>query len=382
MSTGILVLTKNALQNAKFLRSLLLKDGEEAVVYAPKKLEDRQNDAKVYFYEEKFSKIVSHAYQSHHQLIFIMAAGIVVRSMAQLLKDKTLDPAVVVMDERLRYAVSLVGGHVAGANELAVRLEKLLNCQAVITTATDVNEAGALDLIARDLKAYRNEQRDLYKAVNLALAQREKVFLIRDEQVRKERLDLRGFTLLDKMNLLEQRKLLRSFPKAPLLYIGIRFPEKDDEKIERIIPKRLILGMGCRKNTPYAVIAEVFEEFMKMYGFSEEAVSDIVSIDLKKDEEGLIALAERLNADFYTYTAEEIGDCIRRVGAFSGSEFVRSITGVPAVAEPCAYIASGGSLITERFAENGVTIAAGYRYFQKDDRQVSNRDNISERRPE
>lgn len=378
MSIGILVLTKNALQNAEFVHSFLRKDGEEPVIYAPKKLEDRKNDARVYFYEEKFSEIVSHAYQSHQQLIFIMAAGIVVRSIAQLLKDKTLDPAIVVMDERLRYAVSLVGGHVAGANELATRLAGLLGCQAVITTATDVNEAGALDLIARDLKAYRNEQRDLYKAVNLALAQQEKVFLIRDAQVKKERLDLRGFTLLDGMNLLEQRELLLSFPKAPLLHIGIRLPEKADREIEKIIPKRLILGMGCRKNTAYAVIAEVFEEFMKRYGFSEEAVSDIVSIDLKKDERGLIVLAERLKADFYTYTAEEIGDCIRRVGAFGASEFVRSITGVAAVAEPCAYIASGGSLITERFAKNGVTIAAGYRYFQKDDRQTGNRDNIPE----
>lgn len=362
MSTGILALTKNALYSALLLKERLSGKGEEIFLYAPKKLAPYASDKKIDFYEDTFSDKATSVYQSHERLIFIMAAGIVVRSIAHLLKDKRMDPAVVVMDERLQFAVSLVGGHVAGANELARLISESIGCQAVITTATDVNGAGALDLIARDLNAYRDDQRQLYKAVNLALAQQEKVFLSRDEYARQEKLDLRGFTLLDERDPLHKEAFLREHPESLRVHIGILPPEEPIENIEIIIPKKLILGMGCKKNTPYRLIAEVFEEFMQSHRFFEEAVSEIVSIDLKREEEGLIALAGRLNADFHTYSAEQIRLCIEENDIFGGSEFVRKITGVPAVAEPSAHLASGGHLIARRYAKNGVTIAAGYRY--------------------
>ena len=156
MSTGILVLTNKALANAIKIESLL----KDTTIYAPSKLK-ADSEFKVDFYDEKFSYIVDKAYKLHSKLIFIMATGIVVRSVAHMIKDKTLDPAIVVMDEDVKFCISLLGGHIAGANQLANQLADLIGCIPVITTATDVNNKRALDIIAHELGAYDNSQRDI-----------------------------------------------------------------------------------------------------------------------------------------------------------------------------------------------------------------------------
>lgn len=362
MSIAVVSLTKNALHNAVFLRGRLLPHEEKIDIYAPLKLKEELSEDFISYYEESFSETVRKVYLSYERLIFIMATGIVVRSIALLIKDKTVDPAVVVMDERLEYAISLIGGHVAGANELARRIATVCDARAVITTATDVNGAGALDLIARDLRAYRQEQRECYKEVNLALAQGEKVFLYMDEYVAKESLDLRGFTPVKDSDSDRISEEMIRFPNAVRLYAGITEvpPKWQVFDWERIVPRKLVLGMGCKKNTDYEVLREVFDEFIRDNRFDLSAIRQIVSIDLKKEEPALIRLSSELRVDFQTYTSAEIAEVFEREDIFGKSAFVKSITGVPAVAEPCAYIASGGNLIVRRYAKNGVTIAAGY----------------------
>lgn len=363
MSIAVVSLTKNALRNAIWLRSRMLSEADRIDIYAPGKLKAEAKGEFIRYYEEKFSETVQQIYAKYEHLIFIMATGIVVRSLAPLLKDKTLDPAVVVMDEKLEYAISLVGGHVAGANELARKIAEVSGARAVVTTATDVNGAGALDLIARDLEAYRQEQRDLYKEANLALAEGDKIFLCLDEYVAQESLDIRGFTMVDPAKGVDAVwEEMDSCPQAIRLYIGITdlLPELNRTTWEKVVPKKLVLGMGCKKNTDYQVLREVFDEFIRNNRFDRSAIREIVSIDLKKEEEALLRLSSELGVSFHTYTAEEIGKVFEREERFGQSAFVKSITGVPAVAEPCAYLASGGHLIVKRYAKNGVTIAAGY----------------------
>ena len=88
-------------------------------------------------------------WQKDNALIFIMATGIVVRHIAPYIQSKDQDPAVVVCDQNGSFAISLLSGHLGGANELARKIAKLLHGQAVITTATDVVNVPAMDEFAK-----------------------------------------------------------------------------------------------------------------------------------------------------------------------------------------------------------------------------------------
>ncbi len=76
-------------------------------------------------------------YRNHKHWIMIAASGIAVRFLDGLTEDKHSDPAVVVVDEAGRFAVSLLAGHEGGANRLAYRVANALGAVPVITTATE-----------------------------------------------------------------------------------------------------------------------------------------------------------------------------------------------------------------------------------------------------
>ena len=96
---------------------------------------------------DKLKSLLAKAFLGKNPLICIMATGIVVRYLAPLLQGKDVDPAVVVVDEAGRFAISLLSGHLGGANELARTVGNLIGATPVITTATDVQGLPALDTL-------------------------------------------------------------------------------------------------------------------------------------------------------------------------------------------------------------------------------------------
>jgi cobalt-precorrin 5A hydrolase len=106
--------------------------------------------------------------------IFIMSTGIVVRVIAPLIRHKTEDPAVVVVDDRGMHAISLLSGHLGGANELAQKIAGIIGAKPVITTATDVNLVPAIDVLAKE-KSLFIENPEAIKTVNMALLRGDKI---------------------------------------------------------------------------------------------------------------------------------------------------------------------------------------------------------------
>ena len=82
-------------------------------------------------------------------IVFFSATGIAVRTIAPFVVSKKTDPAVVVIDEQGNYAISLLSGHLGGANELAKFAAESIGAVPVITTGTDVNHTFAVDVFAR-----------------------------------------------------------------------------------------------------------------------------------------------------------------------------------------------------------------------------------------
>lgn len=308
-------------------------------------------------YYEKLSRAVDESFKKYDYIIFIMATGIVVRSIASYVKDKTVDPAIIVCDEKLKFAISLLSGHIGGANSLCNYISKSLGTIPVITTATDVNEKGALDNLVYSLGAFENSKRDLYKKVNYKLANDEKVYLISDIKI-PENFDLRGFIILDKS--LDTDRVKNIVKDDILIHISYRIYTKyqDLENYHKIIPKSTVLGIGCKKNTDIDLMNDIVQNYLKNNNIEPKSIYKIASIDIKKEEKAIKQLAKNFDVDFITFTADEIRNS-KYYQDIQENSFVSKITGVNSVSLACTKILSDDNIIAQPYKGNGITIASG-----------------------
>ena len=271
-------------------------------------------------------------------LIFIGAAGIAVRLIAPYLKDKLTDPAVIVVDEAGQFAISLLSGHVGGANRLTEWIAKILDAVPVVTTASDVRGRTAIDVWAADHGLVLTD-RKLAKEIAAALLDGETVGYFSDYPISQPEGTGYEADVVHRLN----------------VWITCRRQEEPGIFL-RLIPKKLVLGIGCRRGTPGDVIETAVRETLEEHHLDICGVSGAASIDLKKDEAGLLETAAGLGIPFSTYSSEELAAV---QGDFSESGFVRQVTGVGNVCERSALCCAGtgGRLIVKKQVHNGVTVA-------------------------
>lgn len=247
-------------------------------------------------------------------LVFVSACGIAVRAIAPFVRSKAEDPAVVVLDEAGKNVVSLLSGHLGGANELAKEIAAAVGGRAVITTATDVRGVTAVDswAVAHDCAV---ENVHAVKEISSAvLAGREIGVAVTEE--------------------------LTPAPWPVTLWLR---------------PRVLVLGVGCKRGVEFSALAEAAEEFLEEAGVSPLSLAAVASIDIKKDEAAIIKLAEKYKVPFVTYSAEELRGA---QGLFSYSKRVEEATGVGCVCERAAVLAAeGGVLMRGKTIYPGVTLA-------------------------
>lgn len=276
------------------------------------------------------------AWRRADALVFVGAAGIAVRAVAPHIKDKLTDPCVVSVDEAGRFAVPLLSGHVGGGNELAGRIADLTGGQAAVSTATDVNGLFAVDVWAREHDLLLSD-RALAKEISAALLEGERVGYAAD------------------FSLPCPRGLTREGAELGV-WVTCRTGSGPFPRTLRLVPRCLTLGIGCRRGTEEAAVAAAVDEALA--GFDPAAVYQAATIDLKKDEAGLIAFCTHRGLPLRTFTAGELADT---PGEFTPSDFVASVTGVDNVCERSAVRAGGGWLAVPKRAKNGVTVAVAGR---------------------
>ena len=247
-------------------------------------------------------------------LVFIGACGIAVRTIAPFIGDKLTDSPVLCMDEAGQFVIPLLSGHVGGANELAGLIAGKTGAVPVITTATDVNGTFAVDLFA--------------KKNHLTIQNKEGIGKISAKVLKKEMVDI------------------VISPDLTQLSHGIL----------RLKPKEYIIGIGCRRGKAYQSLAAFIEKWLDVLQLDRSDVLMLASIDLKKEEPGLVRWAGSNRIPFQTYTAEELQAV---PGEFPASEFVRKCTGADNVCERAAMRAAGpdGEVVLSKQAEDGMTIA-------------------------
>ena len=271
-------------------------------------------------------------------VIFIGAVGIAVRSIAPYIKDKFCDPAVLVIDELGRYVIPLLSGHVGGANELANYIGEALSAAPIITTATDINGTFAVDVFAKKNNLLISS-RKLAKDVSAALLDNNCIDIDSD---------------IKSIDVKELKKKLN--PKNKACDIKVRITDRIyDDTVLTLIPKNLYIGVGCKKNTDADKMWDFVNDIFRLEGLDIRAVKSIGSIDIKRDEDAVKNLANRLNVPFLTFTKDELNSVS---GDFFESEFVRKTVGIGNVCERAVCIQCN-NLIVKKTAREGMTVAIG-----------------------
>lgn len=301
--------------------------------------------------EGGFAQAARAAFAHYSALIFIGATGIVVRVLAPCLQDKLCDPAVLVIDERGQHVISLLSGHAGGANALTRHLAGLLEADPVITTATDVNGMAALDMLAIQLQARMPDFRSAVKRVNQMLVSRRRVGLWGDGHcaLALSQCDLRGFIRVD--------DLQRLPPLDGLICVTLRdslpplaLPHW------KLVPQRVVAGIGCRRGTPFALLAALLARQLAALHLDPLALKAIGSVEQKRDEAGLWQLADHWQVPFTLFSADALRAHEHR---FPASAFVRRTVGVGSVSAPAAWLLSQGHILGDTLRAQGVTITLG-----------------------
>jgi cobalt-precorrin 5A hydrolase len=295
---------------------------------------------------ERVAQVFQEAFQQGEDLVCVMATGIVVRGIAPYLRGKDKDPAVVVVDEAGKYAISLLSGHLGGANQLARQVAQILHGTPVITTASDVQGLPALDLAAAQAglaienpAAVRQVQMSLLSGLKLRLVDPQGYLA----HLAEEHPEL--FICEDDLD----TALAGGWPGV---YAGFR--ERAWPKHWLVLrPKNLVIGMGCHKGTPAAEILGFIKDTFKQARLSLSSLKALATIELKKEEPGLQAAAARLGVDFIWFTKEEL----QTVKVPHPSPKVIRLVGVVSVSEAAALKAGGMELILPKQKGANATLA-------------------------
>lgn len=292
-------------------------------------------------------------FECRDALLFIGAAGIAVRAAAPYLKDKTRDPAIVVVDDMGRFAVSLLSGHLGGANDLAREAAAAVGAVPVITTATDNHNRFAVDIFAKK-NGLSITDMNLAKMVSADLLSGKMVGFFSDFPVKG---DLPDGLMRDTYC---QRNVWLTVKERPEADTGACKLKKAE--ILRLIPKIVIVGIGCRKGISREAVQDMTERVLRQWNIASESVAAMATIDIKKAEEGLVGCAGRRGIPLFTYSAETL---MEAEGDFTASAFVRETTGADNVCERAAMVCAeemgGGRLFVKKQAGSGVTVALAVR---------------------
>jgi cobalt-precorrin 5A hydrolase len=303
------------------------------------------------------SQTVADIFNHYSALIFVCATGLTVRVIAPLIKDKFSDPAVVVLDDQGHHAISLLSGHMGGANALTRYIAELIGAAPVITTATDVHQLAAVDMLAQQLNATMTDFRQNCKKLNQLLVSDGKVGLFWDQSSldkvkmhwSEEYCDTRGLILvtdlddLPELDALLYVSLHDSVPSLPV-------------PVYKLVPRCVVAGIGCKRDTPPSTVSRLLNQQLASQHIDPLALRAIGSVSIKQDEPALRHLANKCCVPFEIFSI----DILKPVAAhFPVSEFVRKITGIGSVSQPVAWLMSNGCLVGETLRTQGVTITLG-----------------------
>jgi len=329
---SVLAITKNGINIAAKLKEIF----PDWNVYAPSKF---SNDKEIIWYSEPTSEKIIELFKNNKALICLFSLGAVIRLIAPHLKDKKNDPAVIVIDDKTNFVISVLSGHLGGANELTQTIAEKLNAIPVITTAADVNKTIAVDLLGRDL-GWKIDDDTTVTKISAYMVNEEKIGVYQDA---------------GKIN------WFKELPKNVKIYDSLDDLEKSDSKGHLIIsdkimndnflidsviyrPPSLVIGIGLHWETSKEKIKNGIDICLTKFNLSPKSIAKLVSIKKPSDVQGLIDIGKEIGVPVEYVDKEELS----HVSVPNPSKTVKAFEGTSSVSEAAAIKVSGGKLIVEK----------------------------------
>ena len=303
----------------------------------------------IHHYENKkieggIKLLLNHAWKEYDGLIFISSTGIAVRMINPFIEDKTKDPAIVVLDDMGKFSISLLSGHIGGANVLAKDIGESLGSIPIITTATDNRGIESVDIFAKANNYHMEDMKTVTTITSLMVNQKTIGLYTEDDKM----INYKNIIRVKDLNSIDDKiEGLIIISSENLRDIKMTIPTT------HLIPRNINIGIGCRKGVEGKRIIEAVEEVLEKLNLSKESVQAIGTVEVKKDEEGIIEASKHFNCPMKIFTIDEIKVVEDK---FEKSQFVKDTIGVYSVSEPCAYLL-GGRLIHIKSKHNGITIS-------------------------
>lgn len=308
-------------------------------LHAPGKFADTYgNDARVSWYTEQTSVVISKLFAQGDGLVCLFSLGATIRLIAPHIKDKKTDPAVIVIDEMRNFVISVLSGHIGGANRLTRDIAGRLGARPVITTAADVKGTISVDMIGRDYNWVIEDDSDV-TAVSAHMVNEEKVGVYQDAGRTDWWRGSGGGNLPANVATYDTLgALFKSDSKAHLI-----ISDKADmpgAHASRVVyrPPILVVGVGVHRDTAPDTIIGGITEVLKAHGLSAKCVARLASIKKPSDVPGLADAADILQVPLDLYDRDDLAG----VAVPNPSDTVRAYEGTPSVSEAACIKAGGG----------------------------------------
>ncbi|NKE73578.1 cobalt-precorrin 5A hydrolase [Candidatus Manganitrophus noduliformans] len=303
------------------------------------------------------SKNVGEFFHAYDKIVFLVSLGAVVRLIAPHLKDKHVDPAVLVVDDRAQFVISVLSGHVGGANAFTETVAKALGAAPVITTASDVGKTIPVDILGWEL-GWILEGEEHVTRVSASVVNEEPVAFLQETGekswwTRPTPLppNIECFTSLEALMAQEIGRppvAKEGFGKRYGAYLIVTdrsrssFPGQMQDRTVLYRPKSLDLGMGCDRGTPIEEIEELIGTTLEKNGLSMASVRALATLDQKSDEPAFLQLCEKNGWKLVAFSKEELQQV---EGILTPSAVVEKWVGTPSVSEAAALRSSGASAL-------------------------------------
>lgn len=329
---SILAITKNGISIGTKLKEIFPSWN----LFAPSKFSDDRN---VVWYNESTSEKIIELFENNNALICIFSLGAVIRLISPLLKNKKIDPAVVVIDDKANFVISVLSGHLGGANELTENIAQKLNATSVITTAADVNKTIAVDLVGKNLGWKIDDDSNVTK-ISAHMVNEEKIGIYQDAGKRNWFEKLPSNIVFCKN--LDELKNCNS--KGNLIISDKIFDDNFKRNSVIYRPPSLVIGIGLHWDTTKQKIEEGIKLTLDKFSLSSKSIAKFASIKKPKDVQGLIDLGNEMNIPIELVDRTDLAE----ISAPNPSDKVKSFEGTSSVSEAAAIKVSNGELIVEK----------------------------------
>ena len=332
-NVSVLAITKNGVNIGGKLKELF----PDWNIFAPSKLSN-ENKSIIWYSEPTSDKIIE-LFKNSNALICLFSLGAVIRLIAPHLKDKKTDPAVIVIDDKMTFVISVLSGHIGGANELTQEISEKLNALPVITTAADVNKTIVVDLVGRQF-GWKIDDETTVTKISAHMVNSESIGVFQQTGNTKWYKELpKNVTIYDNLE-----ELKKSNSKAHLIISDAIIDNELAQESVIYRPQSLVIGIGLHWDTTKDTIREGIEYCLEKFNLSSKCIAKLVSIKKPEDVQGLIDLGKEMKIPVEYVDREELSEIITP----NPSSTVKAFEGTASVSEAAAIKVSCGELIVEK----------------------------------